>query len=352
VENIVPDYLTLLHGVLDSPDIPLNVSRSYLQSDNNVKKISSHITKKVADKLLELYTNDKADFEKKWEDIKLFIQYGMLSDEKFYEKAIQFALLKNISGEYFTFEQYKEKVKENQTDKNKHIVMLYAQNANESYAYIERAKQKGYDVLLMEGELDVHAMSQLEQKSMENKDNGMVRFVRVDSDVIDRLIEKEDNKPESNLTDDQKEALRLAFEGQIDPAQRLTYTVTLESVAADELPVFITQNEFMRRMREMSKHQQGMSFYGNLPEQYNLVVNMSSEKIKSLLPAIELFEVPQEKTETKDAKDEKLAPQKDVKVTEEAQKSIRQLIDIALLAVGQLKGEELAKFVNRSVELL
>ncbi len=352
VENIVPDYLTLLHGVLDSPDIPLNVSRSYLQSDNNVKKISSHITKKVADKLLELYTNDKADFEKKWEDIKLFIQYGMLSDEKFYEKAIQFALLKNISGEYFTFEQYKEKVKENQTDKNKHIVMLYAQNANESYAYIERAKQKGYDVLLMEGELDVHAMSQLEQKSMENKDNGMVRFVRVDSDVIDRLIEKEDNKPESNLTDDQKEALRLAFEGQIDPAQRLTYTVTLESVAADELPVFITQNEFMRRMREMSKHQQGMPFYGNLPEQYNLVVNMSSEKIKSLLPAIELFEVPQEKTETKDAKDEKPTPQKDVKVTEETQKSIRQLIDIALLAVGQLKGEELAKFVNRSVELL
>lgn len=353
VENIVPQYLTLLHGVIDSPDIPLNVSRSYLQSDNNVKKISAHITKKVADKLYELYTADKSDFQTKWEDLKLFIQFGMLSDEKFYEKAIQFALFKNITGEYYTFDEYREKVRGNQTDKDKNIVILYAQNVDDAYAYIERSKQKGYDVLVMNSELDVHVMSQLEQKTVSDKDKGVVRFVRVDSDVIDNLIKKDDKPVESTLTADQKEALRLAFEQQLDGPKKVLYTVTEESAASDELPVFITQNEFMRRMRDMSKYQQEMSFYGNMPEQYNLVINLNAVKITSLLPGIELFTIPEEVKEGEEKKDDKpVESKKDVKVTDDTQKTIRQLIDIALLAVGQLKGEPLAKFINRSVELL
>ena len=252
VENIVPEYLTLLHGVIDSPDIPLNVSRSYLQSDNNVKKISSHITKKVADKLAEMYKNDREDFCKKWDDIKLFIQFGMLSDEKFYERAIGFALLKNLSGEYFTLDEYKAKTQENQTDKDGNLVLLYAQNADASYTYIERAKAKGYDVLLMDGELDVHAMSQLEQKSAEaihgEDTKGTLRFVRVDSDIIENLIRKED-AAKDNYSTEQKEGLRKAFEQYLPSAttsndQRLTtnYYVSFEAAASDALPVFLTQN--------------------------------------------------------------------------------------------------------------
>jgi len=318
VENIVPEYLTLLHGVIDSPDIPLNVSRSYLQSDNNVKKISAHITKKVADKLAEMYKNDKADFEKKWDDIKMFIQFGMLTDEKFYEKAVEFALLKNLNGEYFTLKEYQDKVKETQTDKDGNLVMLYTQDQNLNYTYIERAKQKGYDVLEMKGELDVHQMSQWEQK--EEK----VRFVRVDSDVIENLIKKDANEnANDNYTTEQKEGLRKAFEAQLPEGERLNYYFNCEATSEDALPVFLTQNEFMRRMKEMSQHQQGMSFYGQMPDQYNIVLNTSHPLIKDMI-------------EHPEGQEEKM----------------KQLLDIALLASGQLKGEALAKFVNRSVELL
>ena len=276
VENIVPEYLTLLHGVIDSPDIPLNVSRSYLQSDNNVKKISSHITKKVADKLAEMYKTDKADFEKKWDDIKMFIQFGMLTDEKFYEKAVDFALLKNLDGEYYTQKDYIEKIKANQTDKDGNIVVLYTQDKDLNYTYIERAKQKGYDVLEMTGELDVHQMSQAEQKQEK------LRFVRVDSDVIENIIKKDENVKD-NYTTEQKEGMRKAFEQVLPENSKLNYYINCEATAEDALPVFLTQNEFMRRMKEMSAHQQGMSFYGQMPDQYNVVINTAHPLIKELM---------------------------------------------------------------------
>ena len=393
VENIVPQYLTLLHGVIDSPDIPLNVSRSYLQSDNNVKKISNHITKKVADKLAEIFKSNREDFEQKWNDIKLFIQYGMLSDEKFYDRAVGFALLQNIDSKYFTFDEYKAQVKENQTDKNGDIIMLYAQDADACYAYIQRAKEKGYDVLLMDGELDVHAMSQFEQKSFEHATDsedkkGAIRFVRVDSDVIENIIQKED-KAKVELTENEEDALRYAFESQLPKTDKTNYAVSLEAVSADALPVFLTQNEFMRRMKEMSAHQQGMSFYGNMPDQYNLVINTANDKVKSLLADIsatcEADVTPLlEQITTKQAEEKTLQEQqkgkKDADLTQEekdavtnitkelaalkmqlkeqyttyatSSEKIHQLIDIAMLAAGQLKGEALAKFVNRSVELL
>ena len=391
VENIVPQYLTLLHGVIDSPDIPLNVSRSYLQSDNNVKKISSHITKKVADKLAEIFKNDREDFEKKWEDIKLFIQYGMLSDDKFYDRAVGFALLKNIDSKYFTFEEYKEHVKEAQTDKNGDLIMLYAQDADASYAYIQRAKEKGYDVLLMDGELDVHAMSQFEQKSYGDGSDDkkqMIRFVRVDSDVIENIIQKED-KAKVELTANEEDALRYSFESQLPKTDKTRYDVSLEAVSADALPVFLTQNEFMRRMKEMSAHQQGMSFYGNMPDQYNLVINTANDKVKALLAEItaacgEQVNPIVEQLAAKQAEEKALQEaqkgKKDADLTQEEKDAVtnvtkelaalkqqlkeqygayaassdklHQLIDIAMLAAGQLKGEALAKFVNRSVELL
>ena len=350
VENIVPEYLTLLHGVIDSPDIPLNVSRSYLQSDNNVKKISSHITKKVADKLAELYKNDKDDFCKKWDDIKLFIQFGMLSDEKFYERAIGFALLKNLESQYFTLDEYKDKVKAAQTDKDGNLVLLYAQNADSSYAYIERAKQKGYDVLLMDGELDVHAMSQFEQK------NEKLRFVRVDSDTIENLIRKEDATKDS-YTDEQKEGLRKALEACLPESEKLRFYVNCEAAAEDALPVFLTQNEFMRRMKEMSAHQQGMSFYGDMPDSYNLVINTAHPLVKELAAKMTSEEV-EEAVEPKDGekKEGEQAPKETVKKTvwtlAGEDERLHQLLDIALLASGQLKGEALAKFVNRTVSLL
>ncbi len=351
VENIVPEYLTLLHGVIDSPDIPLNVSRSYLQSDNNVKKISSHITKKVADKLAELYKNDKDDFCKKWDDIKLFIQFGMLSDEKFYERAVGFALLKNLQGEYFTLDEYKDKVKDSQTDKDGNLVLLYAQDADSSYAYIERAKQKGYDVLLMDGELDVHAMSQAEQK------NEKLRFVRVDSDTIENIIRKEDTLKD-NYTNEQKEGMRKAMEACLPESDKLRYYVNCEAAAADALPVFLTQNEFMRRMKEMSQHQQGMSFYGNMPDQFNIVINTSHPLVQELMSKMtseEVEEVVEKPAENTDGKtDEKVQEtvKKTVYTLSGEDERLHQLLDIALLASGQLKGEALAKFVNRSVSLL
>ena len=395
VENIVPQYLTLLHGVIDSPDIPLNVSRSYLQSDNNVKKISSHITKKVADKLAEIFRNDREDFEKKWDDIKLFIQYGMLSDEKFYDRAVGFALLKNIDSKYFTLEEYKTEVKEAQTDKNGDLILLYAQDADASYAYIQRAKEKGYDVLLMDGELDVHAMSQFEQKSYEATSStseggarGGLRFVRVDSDVIENIIQKED-KAKVELTAGEEDALRYSFESQLPKTDKTNYAVSLEAVSADALPVFLTQNEFMRRMKEMSAHQQGMAFYGNMPDQYNLVINTANDKVKALLAEItdacaEGIAPIMEQIVAKQAEEKTLQEaqkgKKDADLTQEEKDAVtnvtkelaalkqqlkeqyaayatgsdklHQLIDIAMLAAGQLKGEALAKFVNRSVELL
>ena len=341
VENIVPQYLTLLHGVIDSPDIPLNVSRSYLQSDNNVKKISGHITKKVADKLAEMYKNDREDFEKKWDDIKLFIQFGMLSDEKFYERAVGFALLKNIEGKYSTLEDYKAQIKDNQTDKDGNLVALYTHDPDAHYTYIERAKAKGYDVLLMDGELDVHAMSQAEQK------NEKLRFVRIDSDAIENLIKKEEAKKD-DYTDEQKEGLRKAFEALLPTEEKLQYTVSCEAAAEDALPVFLTQNEFMRRMKEMSAHQQGMSFYGQMPDSYNLVVNTAHPLIQELA-AKESSEQVNEEVE-KDGKKE--TEVKTVYKLEGEDEKIKQLIDIALLASGKLKGEALAKFVNRSVDLL
>ena len=399
VENIVPQYLTLLHGVIDSPDIPLNVSRSYLQSDNNVKKISSHITKKVADKLAEIFRSDREDFEKKWDDIKLFIQYGMLSDDKFYDRAIGFALLKNLDSKYFTFEEYKAQVKEAQTDKNGDLIILYAQDADASYAYIQRAKEKGYDILLMDGELDVHAMSQLEQKSYEASSPNSpdasspkaIRFVRVDSDVIENLIKKEDQSPDSliALSPAEEDALRYSFESLLPKTDNTRYDVSLESVSADALPVFLTQNEFMRRMKEMSAHQQGMSFYGNMPDQYNLVINTANDKVKALLEDITtacadgttlLLEQLSAKQAEEKTLQEAQKGKKEADLTQEEKDAVtnitkelaaikqqlkeqyaayaassdklHQLIDIAMLAAGQLKGEALAKFVNRSVELL
>ena len=350
VENIVPEYLTLLHGVIDSPDIPLNVSRSYLQSDNNVKKISGYITKKVADKLAELYKADKDEFAKKWDDIKLFIQFGMLTDEKFYEKATGFALFKNLDGKYATLDEYKAQVKDAQTDKDGNLVLLYTNDPDAHYTYIERAKAKGYDVLRMDGELDVHIMSQAEQKSMEKAEDGAkgLHFVRIDSDTIENLIRKEDTAKDT-YSDEQKEGLRKAFEGLLPGSEdKLRYYVTTEAAAADALPVFLTQNEFMRRMKEMSAHQQGMSFYGQMPDQYNLVVNTAHPLIQDLVAKMTSEQV-QEEVE-KDGKKETVV--KTVCNLSGEDERLKQLIDIALLASGQLKGEALAKFVNRSVELL
>ena len=384
VENIVPEYLTLLHGVIDSPDIPLNVSRSYLQSDGNVKKISSHITKKVADRLAEIFKNDRAQFEAKWDDIKLFIQYGMLSDEKFYERAEKFALLCNVDKKYFTFEEYRKLVEGNQKDKSGDLVYLYANDVDAQYSYIQRAKDKGYDVLFMNGQLDVHVISQLEQKF------DKTRFVRVDSDVIENLIKKEDDNNQVTLTDAQKEALETAFSSQLPAMDKANFTVTFENVNADALPLFITRNEFMRRMKEMSALQGGMmSFYGEMPDSYNVVVNTAHPLITEILNAEETAcagkleplntelaakqaEEDTLKAAQKDKKQEEI-PAEDKAKVEDVTKAIakikqdrkevwkefaagndklKQLIDIALLASNMLKGEALASFVKRSVEVL
>ena len=353
VENSVPQYLALLHGVIDSPDIPLNVSRSYLQSDQHVKKISSHITKKVADKLFEIYRDSKEDFQNKWEDIKLFIQFGMLSDEKFYERATKFALVKNIAGEYFTMDEYIAKVKEQQTDKDGNIVVLYTQDPDANYTHINHAKQKGYDVLVMDGELDVHYISQAEQKYQApegDEKKGMLRFARVDSDLLENLIRKEE-APKMTLSEEQQEGLRKAFEAQLPKEQKLNYYVSFEAASADALPVFLVQNEFMRRMREMSAHQQGMSFYGELPEQYNLVINTNHPLIQQLTEAM-TSETVLETPETKEGEEPKEAVEKTVYTLTGKDDRLAELVDIAFLASGKLKGEALSKFVARSLELL
>ena len=264
VEGIVPEFLTLLHGVLDSPDIPLNVSRSYLQSDSNVKKISSHITKKVADRLNEIFRNNRSEFEKKWDSLKLFIDYGMITEEKFYEKASKFALFRNTDDKYFTYEEYEKVIKENQTDKNKSLIYLYSTNKTDQYAYIEKAKNKGYDVLHLDGQLDVHLINHLETKFKDS------RFVRVDSEVIEKLIQKEEEK-KSKLNDEQKDDLRSVFNVRMKSKEM--YNVVFEVLDENEAPVLITQSEFMRRMKDMAQLGGGMSFYGELPDSYNLVVN-------------------------------------------------------------------------------
>lgn len=382
VEGIVPEFLTLLHGVLDSPDIPLNVSRSYLQSDQNVKKISTHITKKVADRLEEIFKNDRPQYEEKWDSLKLFIQYGMLSDEKFYERAAKFALHKDVDGQYYTYDEYRQLINENQTDKEGFLTYLYTTNPNEQYSYIQAAKDKGYSVLVMDGQLDVHAISQLEQKLEKT------RFVRVDSDTIDRLIRKTDGNT-VHLDDRQKEALQEIFTSQLPGIDKVEFTVSFEALGQSANPVMLTQSEYMRRMREMSAMQPGMSFYGEMPDSYNLVLNTDHALIQSVLADEEkacaeklqpvqndirgwearqsdLREAQNKKKEDEITASEKedlentnrklteLRAQQNTILTEYAAGNpvVGQLIDLALLGNGLLKGEALSRFIRRSVDLI
>lgn len=380
VEGIVPEFLTLLHGVIDSPDIPLNVSRSYLQSDSNVKKISSHITKKVADRLHEIFKENREQFEKKWDDLKLFITFGMITDDKFYERAEKFALFKNTDGKYFTFEEYEKLIKDNQTDKSKTLIYLYTTDAEEQYSYIDQAKSKGYDVLVMNGQLDPHLINSLESKFKDS------RFVRVDSDVIDKLIVKEDNK-EIDLPYEAQTELRNVFEGATNGSSQ--YWVQFEDMGETAAPVVITRSEFVRRMKDMAAMSGTAGFYGDMPETVNLVVNVShplvrtviDQKDKSLNDKMAEFKSQLEPLKTKldelkkateKKKDEDISQaEKDemedlTKKVEEIEgskaevlksfgkdnKLVKQLIDLALLANNMLKGEELSKFVKRSVELI
>lgn len=316
VKDVVPDFLMLLHGVLDSPDIPLNVSRSYLQSDSSVKKISQHITKKVADKLSEMFKADRKEFEKKWDDINIFVKYGMISDEKFYEKAKDFALLKNVDGSYFTFNEYKDKVKDNQTDKDKQVVYLYSSDAGKQDTYIQMAKDKSYDVLLMDGVLDSHFISNLEQK-FEN-----TQLKRVDSDTIDKLIAK-DEKIDSVLSKEEEEQIKEIFEKAIN---NKAMTLAVESMSPAELPVTVTMSEWMRRMKDMAKTGGGgMPFMGSMPDSYNVAVNANHNVIQKVL-----------KAETEDQK---------VKLAKQA-------YDLALLSQNMLTGADLTRFIKRSVELV
>lgn len=315
VENIVPDFLTLLHGVIDSPDIPLNVSRSYLQSDSNVKKISNHITKKVADKLGSMFKNDREDFQKKWDDIKVFIQYGMLSEDKFYDKAKDFNLFKTSEGDYYTTEEFKEKVSAAQTDKDGKLVILYSNDLDEQHAFIATARDRGYEVLEMNSPLDVHLISMLEQKLEK------VSFARVDADTIDKLIQKEEEQP-SKLSEEDEKTLKPVFESLVNKEQ---FVVQFESMSETDVPMMVTQSEFMRRMKEQQAMGGGMNFMGNLPEMHNLVVNSNHPLISEILNA------------KSKKKQEGLA---------------KQATDLALLAQGMLKGEELTTFIKRSVEIL
>ena len=325
VEGIVPEFLTLMHGVLDSPDIPLNVSRSYLQSDQNVKKISNHITKKVADRLEEIFKNDRSRFEERWDSLKIFIEYGMLTDDKFYERAQKICLLKNTDAKAFTFEEYKTLISSSQTDKDGNLIYLYASNKDEQYSYINTAKDKGYDVILFDGQLDVHMAGMLEQKFEKSK------FVRVDADTIDNLIQKEDSK-EVNLTDQQKEELNEVFTSQLPKIEKTEFIVDYKALDEKDQPIQITQNEFMRRMKEMSAMQTGMGFYGEMPNSYNLVLNVEHPFIKKIMGDI-------------DGKDKEA-----VSLYATQSTNIRQLIDLALLSNGMLKGEALNNFVKRNME--
>ena len=381
VEGIVPEFLTLLHGVLDSPDIPLNVSRSFLQSDSNVKKISSHITKKVADRLEEIFKNDREQFEAKWDDLKLFIEYGMLSDEKFSDRAEKFALLKNVDGKYFTLTEYEELIKEKQTDKNKSLVYLYTTDKEEQFSYIAAAKAKGYDVLLMDGQLDTHFLNHMETKLKDS------RFARVDSEIVEKLIEKDEAR-ESKLTSAQESDLTPVFQAQL-PGQEMNYFVSYESLSEEDYPVMITQSEFMRRMKDMQDMSGQASMYGNMPDTYNLVVNanhplvgkIAEQTDKKLGKKLEELrteksglseeqqllekakegkkeeEIPQSEKDQMEVVNKKLGELEDKRIEMlkkhgSGQKLVKQLIDLALLANNQLKGEELAAFVKRSVDLI
>lgn len=327
VEGIVPEFLTLLHGVIDSPDIPLNVSRSYLQSDHNVKKISNHITKKVADKLEELFKKERIQFEEKWDSLKLFIEYGMLTEEKFYDRATKFSMVKNIDGKYFTLDEYQKLIETNQTDKNGDLIYLYASDKNEQYAHIDAAKDKGYDVLLMDGQLNVHWMGLLEQKQ------GKMRFVRVDSNTAEHLIEKEE-AAKVELSDAQKETLSEVVKSQIPTIEKSEFSVDYKALGETSKPIQITQNEFSRRMKEMSAMQQGMAFYGEMPDMYQVVLNVDNPLIKTII------------TETDGKEKESL--------TQYASENLKlkQMIDLALLSNGMLKGEALSNFVKRSLEMI
>lgn len=382
VEGIVPDFLTLLHGVIDSPDIPLNVSRSYLQSDSNVKKISTYISKKVSDRLQAIFKNDRKEFEEKWDDLKIFINYGMLTQEDFYEKANKFALLKDTDGKYYTYEEYQSLIKDNQTDKDGNLIYLYSTNADEQYSYIDAAKNKGYNVLLMDGQLDVAMVSMLEQKFEKS------RFTRVDSDVVDRLITKEDHK-DANLEGGQREILSSVFRSQLPQIKKVEFNVEAQSLGETGSPIMITQSEYMRRMKEMANIQAGMSFYGEMPDMFNLVLNVDHKLVKQVLNDADnsckatlepieaemtslnkrhdelhnaqegkkADEIPQaEKDELSDV-EKKLADEKTKKEAVLGEyaggnKVIRQLIDLALLQNNMLKGEALTNFVKRSIELI
>ena len=315
VEGIVPEFLTLLHGVIDSPDIPLNVSRSYLQSDANVKKIASYITKKVADRLNSIFKADRKDYEEKWDNLKIFIEYGMLTDESFYDRAKDFALFKDTDGKHFTYEEYKTLIKDQQTDKDGTLVYLYANDKDEQYTYIEAAKAKGYSVLLFDGQLDNATLGLFEQKFEKS------RFTRVDGDIIDRLIQKEDVK-KVDLSKEDTDKLTEAFKTKLPQMDKVTFNVEVQAMGETAAPVMFTQSEYMRRMKDMSRYQSGMAFYGQMPDAYNLILNSDNAIIKSVI---------------------------DGKGKEE---TVSQLIDLALLQNGMLKGEALDKFLKRSVDLL
>ena len=382
VEGIVPEFLTLLHGVIDSPDIPLNVSRSYLQSDREVKKISTYITKKVADRLQAIFKEDRKGYEEKWDDLKLFINYGMLSEESFYDKAKDFALLKDTENKYFTFDEYKTLIESAQKDKDGNLIYLYATDKDEQYSYIQAAKDKGYSVLLLDGQLDVPAIQMLEQKFEKS------RFTRVDSDIIDRLIVKDD-APKSNLSEDESANLSQVFRSQMPKIEKTEFVVEVQSLGDQQRPVVITQNEWMRRMKEMSKFQQGMNFYAQMPDSLNLVLNSDHPLVKRVLDdckqnteeALKPIEAelkgqearlaairqqqdkkkPEEltqddkdmKAETEKAVEEQKQKKQDVLNNFAAKNDIvHQLIDLALLQNGMLKGEALDKFLKRSVDLI
>ena len=382
VEGIVPEFLTLLHGVIDSPDIPLNVSRSYLQSDREVKKISTYITKKVADRLQAIFKEDRKAYEEKWDDLKLFINYGMLSEESFYDKAKDFALLKDTEGKYFTFDEYKTLIEGAQKDKDGNLIYLYATDKEEQYSYIQAAKDKGYSVLLLDGQLDVPAIQMLEQKFEKS------RFTRVDSDIIDRLIVKDD-APKSNLSEDESANLSQVFRSQMPKMEKTEFMVEVQSLGAEQRPVVITQNEWMRRMKEMSRFQQGMSFYGQMPDTLNLVLNSDHPLVKRVLDdckskteealkpienelkgqeaRLAAIRQQQEKKKadelTQDDKDMKADCEKAVEEQKHKKEEVlngfaaenaivHQLIDLALLQNGMLKGEALDRFLKRSVELI
>ena len=382
VEGIVPDFLTLLHGVIDSPDIPLNVSRSYLQSDANVKKISTYITKKVADRLQQTFKDDRKDYEAKWDDLKIFINYGMLSQEDFYDRAKDFALFKDINGKYFTMEEYKTLIKDNQTDKNGDLVYLYATNKNDQYSYIKAAEDKGYSVLLMDGQLDMPMVSMLEQKLEKS------RFARVDADIIDRLIQKEDAK-KSTLETDDRDKLAEVFRSQMPVDSKATFNVDMEALGEQAQPVLITESEYMRRMKDMSHFQPGMSFYGQMPDSYTVVLNTDHALVKEVLDATHKAtdealqpieselkgqqarlaalhqsqskkkpeEITKEETDDLEKTEKAVNEQRDKKnkiLSDYAKdnKIVHQLIDLALLQNGMLKGKALDEFLKRSVEMI